>query len=78
LKAAKKLRDILKLEDKRADGDILDKTQQVKLASRSVAEADFIELQKMLPSGSGIVAKVQDVFSTISVASAEPEPDDDC
>jgi pyrimidine-specific ribonucleoside hydrolase len=62
LKLAKKLREILKLENHQVAGATLQKNQQEKINGKEDVTAQFLELVELLPADSDIIAKVHDLI----------------
>lgn len=61
LKVAKKLRDILKLEDRAKQGETLDASQQEKVATREKLLKEITALAVKLPGDTEVLAKNQDI-----------------
>jgi len=62
LKQAKKLREILKLEDRKVAGATLQMNQQEKINSKAEVTAQFLELVELLPADSNVIAEVHELI----------------
>jgi len=63
LKLAKRLREIMKLEERKAsDGVFLDKNQEKKIDAKEDVKAKFIEAAELLPVASDVIATVRDLM----------------
>lgn len=62
LKLAKKLREIIKLEESMASGAALEKTQQEKMITKEDVQARFIDAVQTLPGVSDVIETVSDLI----------------
>jgi len=65
LKLAKKLREIVVLEEQAKDGHKLQLNQQQKIASKDSVKEEFFVVLELLPPVSEVVARVQDLVSDL-------------
>jgi len=66
LKAARKAREILKLEEVSATGKALDKMQEKKLEGKYVLFLELATLEKQVPSDSELRAKNEDLLAAMA------------
>merc|ERR1712190_323771 len=62
LKLARKLRGIMKLEERKAGGATLDSNQQRNINSKGHVTAEFLNAVESLPGVSNVFAKVRDLM----------------
>jgi len=60
MRVAKKLREVARLAARKAYGEVLDRGQQKKLATREKLRAELTLLVELLPEGSPVIARVED------------------
>jgi len=65
LKLAKKLRGIMKLEERKAGGAALDSNQQRSIDSKKHVTAQFLDAVETLPAVSDVLAKVSDLMPAV-------------
>jgi hypothetical protein len=74
LKLAKKLREIMKLEKRKAaDGVSLDKNQENKISAKEDVNAEFLETVKLLPAVSDVIATVRDLMPATEQVADNPD-----